>query len=163
MGSPNVYGDKPVILAHQRRPRPHRLVVLRRDQLAVAAVDEAIEEGLGEEFVGLSPRHAMFLGEGEGFRHRLDRGPQQEVARQLDYVGGTGVVAEVEDPLARRLLKRSHPRPRRGFAGSHDPQLCLGRDLRLAEDRRGDVAAASLPVQLRQPVAVRGAIVLIDR
>ena len=65
----------------------------RGDQFAIASVDEAVEEGLREELVGLSPRYAVFLGQGEGFGHRLDRGPEQEVAREFDHVGGARLIA----------------------------------------------------------------------
>src|SRR5258707_14561399 len=44
--------DQPEVLADQRRPCSDRLVVLRGDQLAVATVDEAVEEGLRAEFLG---------------------------------------------------------------------------------------------------------------
>jgi DNA-binding NtrC family response regulator len=46
--------DQGVVLADQRRPRPHRLIVLRGDQLPVAAVHEAIEESSAEEVMDLS-------------------------------------------------------------------------------------------------------------
>ena len=82
--------------------------MLRGDQLAVAAVDEAVEKGLREELVSVLPRHAVFLGQGEGFGHRLDRGPEKEIARELDRVGGAGLITEIKDPLAHRLLERSH-------------------------------------------------------
>jgi hypothetical protein len=93
----------------------------------------------------------MLLGQGEGFGHSLDGGPEQEVAGELDHVGGGGVIAEVEDAPAQYLLDRPYPRPCCGVARGHDPQRGADRHVGLAEDRRGDVAAAALAVGIRQP------------
>src|SRR5438477_8492696 len=102
-------------------------------------VSGTVEKSLSEELVGLSPRHAVFLGEREGFGHRFDCSAEHEVARELDRVGGAGVITEIDDPLAHRLLNRPHARPRSRIAGGSDPQLSLGGYAGFAEDRRGNV------------------------
>ena len=63
----------------------------------------------------------MLLCQGEGLAHRFDRRPEHEIPRQLDRIGGAGVFAEIEDPLAHRLLNRSHAGSSRRVARSHNP------------------------------------------
>ena len=88
-------------------------------------------------------------GEGSRFRQCLDHRGNQEVPRQLGYVGSTGVRAETEDGLPHHLQYWIDAVA--GIIGTRDAdkEFARGGHVRAPEHRRGNVGHSMLRVMGR--------------
>ena len=90
----------------------------------------------------MPPVNAAFTDERQGFANRLDDAGYQEVAAQLNEIGGLRRFGNVEGSLADRVEEISRSSDSIGLAGGDDLEFACSSHIWTSEDWRGDEALA---------------------
>ncbi|ENN87356.1 hypothetical protein RHSP_26704 [Rhizobium freirei PRF 81] len=148
---------QPNVLLSQRRRKTGRLELAVCDQPAIGLIDGRVEQRRGQEIEIGVPVDTALLDERHGLAERLDDGGDEEIAAELDEIGGLWFFAEYEGTLTDSLEERRDRLDgiRRTCCGNEE--LCRGSGFRTTEDGCRHEALACRGVLFGEPLGHRHA------